>query len=341
MTSATLFFFLICLEKLAQAATMGFSPSMNGNISFMSVKRGQNLTLLCMDRDEVSNKIFVFKQTLGEKPKLICSYYIQSNIWSFFNEFKNNSRFQLRTTINEAMFTITDLDFSDSATYYCTVQYLYLFDFTMAYNVVVEGSGLTSHQSPSESIQSGGSVTLNCTVQAGNCDGDHTVYWFRNSGQSQLGLMYNHGDRKEQCERKTNTCFYSLILKNQSISHSGSYYCAVAACGRILFGNGTNLNLRDEKKQPALMYFLSAALTFTIIIVIFLSISLSMSKKRNSHHSLDTQSRFTNSSMANTQDDQEEVNVHYAALNVNRQGRSRTQRKCQSQNECVYAGVRQ
>ncbi|TWW63268.1 hypothetical protein D4764_03G0002760 [Takifugu flavidus] len=62
-----------------------------------------------------------------------------------------------------------------------------------------------------------------------------------NSGPSQLGLMYSHTGRNKQCERKTNTCFYSFSMKNVNTSQTGTYYCAVAACGHILFGNGTKL----------------------------------------------------------------------------------------------------
>nr|AAF28795.1 immune-type receptor 24 [Sphoeroides nephelus] len=339
MTSATLIFFLICSEKLVQTTKIQISSSVNVKTTFLSVQPGQSLTLSCLYSDDISDMIFWFKQTLGAKPKQISSCYINSDHCTFFNEFKNNRHFQLQNAKNGANLTITDLQSSDSATYYCAKQYLNVFDFTETYNVMVEGSGSTSNQSPSESIQSGGSVTLNCTVPAGNCDGDHTVYWFRNSGQSQLELMYSHGGRKEQCERKTNTCFYSLTLKNQSISHSGSYYCAVAACGRILFGDGPKVESEEKENPPVLLYFLIAALIITIIMVGFLSISVFKTKKRNSNHSIDSQSRLPDSSPANTQGDQEEDNLHYAALSINRSNRSRKQRN--SQNECVYAGVRQ
>ncbi|TWW54391.1 hypothetical protein D4764_0192310 [Takifugu flavidus] len=53
--------------------------------------------------------------------------------------------------------------------------------------------------------------------------------------------MYSHTGRNKQCERKTNTCFYSFSMKNVNTSQTGTYYCAVAACGHILFGNGTKL----------------------------------------------------------------------------------------------------
>ncbi|TWW54392.1 hypothetical protein D4764_0192320 [Takifugu flavidus] len=53
--------------------------------------------------------------------------------------------------------------------------------------------------------------------------------------------MYSHTGGNKQCERKTNTCFYSFSMKNLNTSQTGTYYCAVAARGHILFGNGTKL----------------------------------------------------------------------------------------------------
>lgn len=175
---------------------------------------------------------------------MICMYYISTTNFIFTNDWKNNARFQLHPNNKGANLTITDLKFSDSATYYCVNHYIYIFDFTEGYNVIVEGSGLTINHS---TAQSGGSVMLNCTVHTEwTCNGDHTVYWFRNSGQSQLGLMHSHTGRYEQCDRKTNKCFYSSSIKKRNISQTGTYYCVVAACGHIVFGNGTKMVVEGE-----------------------------------------------------------------------------------------------
>ncbi|TWW63265.1 hypothetical protein D4764_03G0002730 [Takifugu flavidus] len=61
--------------------------------------------------------------------------------------------------------------------------------------------------------------------------------------------MYSHTGRNKQCERKTNTCFYSFSMKNLNTSQTGTYYCAVAACGHILFGNGTKLVFEGERTK--------------------------------------------------------------------------------------------
>ncbi|CDQ87837.1 unnamed protein product [Oncorhynchus mykiss] len=114
-------------------------------------------------------------------------------------------------------------------------------------------------QPVSESIQPGDSVTLNCTVHTETCVGEHSVYWFRHgSGESHQGIIYTHGDRSDQCEKSpeagstTQSCVYNLPKRNLSLSDAGTYYCAVASCGEILFGNGTKLGV--EGRLHFLMY---------------------------------------------------------------------------------------
>uniref|UniRef100_A0A3B3C8F8 Ig-like domain-containing protein n=1 Tax=Oryzias melastigma TaxID=30732 RepID=A0A3B3C8F8_ORYME len=120
-------------------------------------------------------------------------------------------------------------------------------------NVLVKNSSsyiqTSVDQSSSENIHAGDSVTLNCTVHTGSCDGEHRVYWFKDSEDSHPGLIYTHGGRNDQCEHKKtqpHSCVYELLLKNLTRSHAGIYYCAVASCGHILFGKGTKLDLRGE-----------------------------------------------------------------------------------------------
>ncbi len=43
---------------------------------------------------------------------------------------------------------------------------------------------------------------------------------------------------------QTQSCVYNLFKSNVSHSDAGIYYCAVAACGEILFGKGAELNFR-------------------------------------------------------------------------------------------------
>uniref|UniRef100_A0A8C2ZDY9 Ig-like domain-containing protein n=1 Tax=Cyclopterus lumpus TaxID=8103 RepID=A0A8C2ZDY9_CYCLU len=214
---------------------------------FLSGQTGGNLTLLCFHDDVVAVTFYWYKQTLGEKPRHMSTSYKYGAKRTFHAEFKN-PRFTLDVGTIKNHLRITDLQISDSATYYCASSSSYKFDFMEGIVVSVKGSGLNVpvlvHQSASETIQPGGSVTLNCTVHTGTCDGQHSVYWFKDSEESHPGLIYTHGGRNDQCERKpstqTHTCSYNLPM---TLSDAGTYYCAVASCGRVLFGDGTNLYL--------------------------------------------------------------------------------------------------
>ncbi|KAI3376597.1 hypothetical protein L3Q82_017031 [Scortum barcoo] len=257
--------------------------------TFVSANVGDTVTLRCFFNGDDSSWLFWYKQTLGQKPRLISSIYVYDSEVTFHDEFKNNFRFTLDTENHNNHLTIKDLQLSDSATYYCGNSQTFILNFAEGTVLSVKGSGLNIpalvHQSASESIQPGGSVTLNCTVHSGTCDGEHSVYWFKQSEESHPGLIYTHGDRNDQCERKpntqTHTCVYNLPMKDLNVSHAGTYYCAVASCGHILFGNGTKLDIEHEVDSPLLVYFLSGALAFSTILVLILAFLVHKLIKRN------------------------------------------------------------
>ncbi|XP_049922990.1 uncharacterized protein LOC126404063 [Epinephelus moara] len=348
MASPKFFFYLTCLflGKMAAGKFTSFDHEENG---FVSANVGDSLTLPCFYDGDDSTRIFWYKQSLGRKPRLISTLYAFNKNGTFHDEFKNNPRFTLDTDIGRYHLKITDLCASDSATYYCAKRVLYTTEFAAGTTVSVKGSGLNVpalvHQSASETIQPGGSVTLNCTVHTGSCDdGEHSVYWFKYSEESHPGLIYSHGGRNDQCERKpdtqTHTCVYNLPMKSLNLSHAGTYYCAVASCGHILFGDGTKLDLEDEEDSSVLVYFLSGISTFTTILSVLLAVSVCMMNKRNCCKSSESEARVPAPSTADAQGYQYAEKLYYAALSVNLFNRSRRQRD-QTWSECVYYSVKQ
>ncbi|XP_049423491.1 uncharacterized protein LOC125883341 isoform X1 [Epinephelus fuscoguttatus] len=348
MTPAKFVLYLTCLflREMAHTSDLKVSSSVRQERQFVSANVGDNVTLQCFYDGYESAWLYWYKQTLGQKPRLICRGYVYDTRVTFYHEFKNNPRFTLDSENTANHLAIFDLDISDSATYYCAISYAYEFSFGAGATVSVKGSGLnvpaSVHQSASETIRPGGSVTLNCTVHTGSCDdGEHSVYWFKNSEESHPGLIYSHGGRNDQCERKpdtqTHTCVYNLPMKSLNLSHAGTYYCAVASCGHILFGNGTKLDFED---QAHLVYFLSGTSTFTTILSVLLAVSVCMMNKRNSCKSSESEATFQAPSTADAQGYQHAEKLYYAALSVNLSNRSRRQRD-QTWSECVYYSVKQ
>ncbi|XP_033962376.1 uncharacterized protein [Pseudochaenichthys georgianus] len=339
MTSPKLVLYLMCLflGKIALTTNRKISSSVQQEKRFISANAGGNVTLPCYIEDDDTNWLYWFKLTLGQKPRIISNAYKYYAKPTFYHEF-NKSRFTLAHGKSTNHLTILNLHISDSATYYCASAVQYVLNFSEGITISVKGSGLNPPPSgASEIIQSGDSVTLNCTVHTGSCDGEHSVYWFKNSEDSP-GLLYIRGG--SQCERKpnthTHTCEYNLPMESLNPSHAGTYYCAVASCGHILFGNGTKLDFEDE--VDSLVYFLSGALAFNSILVVLLAFLVHKMKKRNNCQSTVSEVRLSTPSTANAEGYRDANCLHYAALSVNVPSRSRRQRNINN-NECVYSGV--
>uniref|UniRef100_A0A8C7LTX8 Ig-like domain-containing protein n=1 Tax=Oncorhynchus mykiss TaxID=8022 RepID=A0A8C7LTX8_ONCMY len=199
-----------------------------------------------------------FKLTVGQAPVMIVSLYLDSKDPTLYGEFDNNPRFSAEKNGDSFVLTISNAKPSDVGMYYCAAR---------DYDGMIFGNGIflmhkgenqhLTQQSVSESVQPGDSVTLNCTIHTETCAGEHSVYWFRQgSGESRPGIIYTYGDRSDQCEKSpeagspTQSCVYNLPKKNLSLSDAGTYYCAVALCGEILFGNGTKLEISSNHILP-------------------------------------------------------------------------------------------
>ncbi|XP_037334641.2 uncharacterized protein LOC119222255 [Pungitius pungitius] len=335
------------LCKMAHTTGLKLSSPVPHERGFTSVGVGDKITLQCFYQNNDGAWLSWYKQTLGQRPKLVSTFYQFNEDGTFHHEFKNNPRFTLDPGKGQNHLTIIDLKMSDSATYYCAHSTSNVLIFAEGTVVSVQGSGLTVpallHQSPSETIQPGGSVTLNCTVQTGTCDGKHSVYWFKDSEESHPTLIYTDGGSTDQCERKPNTtqrCDYNLPMERLNPSHAGTYYCAVVSCGHILFGNGTKLDIEAESHHLVPVYFLSAALVFTTILVVLLFFLVYKLKKKKSCQCLETVATVSAPSTRNTEGYQNAQNPHYAALNLNVPNGSRRQ-KMNIDVECVYSGIKQ
>ncbi|KAJ8337709.1 hypothetical protein SKAU_G00366750 [Synaphobranchus kaupii] len=77
---------------------------------------------------------------------------------------------------------------------------------------------------------------------------------------SQLGIASVAGgcgttcsvkDTCQHMDRNTvqQSCVYNFPKRNLSFSDAGTYYCAVATCGEILFGGGTKLDIEGRRSS--------------------------------------------------------------------------------------------
>uniref|UniRef100_A0A4W4E2L9 Ig-like domain-containing protein n=1 Tax=Electrophorus electricus TaxID=8005 RepID=A0A4W4E2L9_ELEEL len=161
--------------------------------------------------------------------------------------------------------TKRNLSLSDAGTYYCAVALCGEILFGNGTTLFFNGKDCNIMSGPNSKhhhyiIHPGDSVTLQCTVLTESCAGEHNVYWFRHvSGESHPGIIYTHGDSSDQCKKSSEvgspvqTCVFNLPKSNLSLCDAGTYYCAVAMCGEILFGNGSKLEFAGEQKHETSM----------------------------------------------------------------------------------------
>ena len=193
--------------------------------------------------NEIHAKINWFKQSLENTQRIVSTYMGETE---FHNEFNNNHRFSLDYENGKKNLEIGNVQISDSAVYHCISCVGHQVSFLATVHIAVKehNVGLQIDQPLSETVTPGQSLRLRCSVHFGTCNGQNKVYWFAQSGESESGVIHSHrGGDEGQCERAPNasskSCSYSLNIHNVSSAQVGTYYCAVEACGQVLFGNGT------------------------------------------------------------------------------------------------------
>nr|XP_024661594.1 uncharacterized protein LOC112436338 [Maylandia zebra] len=240
---------------------MGIEQADNGVLSSDSlvpvniVQLGEAATLTCALPKELSSKaIYWYKQNIGETLKLILALY-KNTPPEYGPEF-SNSRFNVNNDKNFSNLMILKTIQEDEGIYHCGITEWINAEWSGTYLLVKGNIQRTSNysvvQQPTESKphRTGDTVTLECSVlsesQNEACPGDYNVFWFRAGSQkSHPNIIYSDGNRKNECEKRSETqknCVYHFS-KNVSAFDAGTYYCAVATCGEIIFGNGSSVEL--------------------------------------------------------------------------------------------------
>ncbi|XP_066536315.1 uncharacterized protein [Hoplias malabaricus] len=238
----------------------------------------ENISLTCSFTDLDVSDVSWYKHTPGERTLLIVSH---TSTLQYHNDFNKSSRFKALKQQGSFNLNITNAEPSDSATYYCATsgyRGIFLSDCTVA---VLNGSSSSLYtvlQTPGlDSVEVGGSTTLQCSVFTDASAGEHSVYWLRHgSGESPPGVIYTHGDTNSQCSRSSETdsptqsCVYKLPKTNLRLSDAGIYYCAVAVCGQILIGNGTKLDFVERGELNLIIVVLATSNIISMAVVLYL-----------------------------------------------------------------------
>ncbi|XP_038587122.1 immunoglobulin kappa light chain-like [Micropterus salmoides] len=230
------------------------SSALKQDTGVISARVGDNVTLHCFYDSQVAMHFSWYRQTLGSGPELLSSIYKYDKPSTVSRWTKKNPRFSVQRKEGMNHLHISDVHLSDSATYYCGSSHSNIVDFGKGVFLSVKGVNIKEIvQGPtSETILKGGSVTFNCTARFGTCDGEHSVYWFRHG--SRQAVLHALGEGCKQVSTSgppSLNCVYHLQKMNLTSSDAGTYYCAVASCGEILFGNGSKLLIKDDVEDQA------------------------------------------------------------------------------------------
>ncbi|XP_058638198.1 uncharacterized protein LOC131544168 isoform X2 [Onychostoma macrolepis] len=257
------------------------------------VQAGDSVTFTCICPKETRTTIVWVKQKAGDKPLSIASSYQALDI-VFENGFDKHNRFFVAKDDSSFNLSITNAKESDTATYYC-VRFIYQFIFEEATDLIVKGRELNMQSDHERAVTDpvhpeDSAVALQCTVLTQSCAGEHNVYWFRReSGESPPGIIFTQERRNAQCERSSDVnstahkCMYNLPKRNLSLSDAGIYYCAVAACGEILFGDARKPDLpRLETPWSTIAVVLASSNCLSVIVIIILGAQLHKNQQKES-----------------------------------------------------------
>uniref|UniRef100_A0A3Q1IFL2 Ig-like domain-containing protein n=1 Tax=Anabas testudineus TaxID=64144 RepID=A0A3Q1IFL2_ANATE len=221
----------------------------------VSVQLGEPVTFTCVLPQSVITRreVYWYRQSAGDTLKLMVT--LRSSNKEYSKEF-SESRFKVDDNKDFTNLTILTTTYEDEGMYLCEIsEWATTPEWTGTYLLVKGNSERTSNytvvQTVSDPVRPGDSVTLQCSVLSHSdnktCPGDHSVYWFRaGSDQAHPEIIYT-GENNE-CENRSDSvknCVYRFS-KTVSSSDAGTYYCAVATCGQILFGDGANLQFEQN-----------------------------------------------------------------------------------------------
>ncbi|XP_032411552.1 T-cell surface glycoprotein CD8 beta chain-like [Xiphophorus hellerii] len=137
-----------------------------------------------------------------------------------------------------------------------------------------------TQDSLSDAVHEGDSVSLHCSVlshlEKKTCPEERKVFWFQvSSPQSHPSIIYAQNEGDGKCEENPESqsgqrCVFNFVKDSISSSDTGTYYCALAACGMVVFGNGTKLEFKDvsinnSQRNNTLLLLLCGILVLMLI----------------------------------------------------------------------------
>ncbi|XP_035983131.1 uncharacterized protein LOC118557340 [Fundulus heteroclitus] len=294
--------------------------------------------------------LYWFKQSAGDTLNLIVMQQ-RTTSPKYQPEF-SDSRFNVTYTDHGSNLTILSIVEQDEGMYHCSQKDTLESTWSGTYLSIKENSTRTSSYTvvqESTSVQPKDSETLQCSVlsDSGNktCSGEPSVLWFRaGSAKSFPDIIYMDAKGAGNCEKRSDTqkrCVYNFS-KNISSSDAGTYYCAVATCGQILFAN--EISLKKDKTNETHVLVVTTVTAICLVIslignIVFIYFQIRRSPHEQIKENSSSQTRRNFNQKGN--DTESGPDLNYAALHFSERKTSKGKRKKELMTEeSVYSQVR-
>ncbi|KAM9470382.1 uncharacterized protein Hap1MRO34_012362 isoform 2-T2 [Clarias gariepinus] len=324
------------LSKMYLAQPVDFDEA----VSLVSADFGHTVALQCTLTEKSNNDLILwYKQKLGGIPQAIgiTGLLITEIILPPFNK----STFQLHITEGNFFLSILHVTKDDEAMYFCGKSRVNIIEFSSGTFLSVKDRhplDISVFQSGGlDSVPAGASVTLQCSVLSKSKAAELQVLWFRAAPpQSHPQIIYTHHNSSHQCESgsSTPTCVYNFSKNILSLSDTGTYYCAVVVCGKIIFGNGTRVQLASSK-NPLLMILATA---LGVCAILLTAQTIIICRRTNSKYHSERQN-IVRQKAPEQGHDVEMTSLNYAPLHLNK-GKSKSGRRSgKPPQDIVYSEV--
>uniref|UniRef100_A0A3B5QQ47 Ig-like domain-containing protein n=1 Tax=Xiphophorus maculatus TaxID=8083 RepID=A0A3B5QQ47_XIPMA len=222
------------------------------------VQTGESVTFKCPLPSEFNERdIYWYKQRPGDNLRLILKVSLRKQLTTthkFEPEF-NNSRWKVNNDQKFSNLTLLKATYSDEGFYHCVFDIhltltLKLFFYCVGNTVKMSDCTVIQQPAASNPVRPGDTATFQCSVlfefETMACSEDFRMFWFQaKSNNTYPNMIYTDGNKHHECEKRSDSeksCMFNFS-KVVNSSDSGIFYCAVTSCGKILFGNGTRLEI--------------------------------------------------------------------------------------------------